>query len=93
MNKRLLILVWFQLSLEHKRLNISNIFVWSFRLDTSYLYEGRRDRISLRFWESVTLSTDSWESSLSAMVEIWNKQINQAEMRHTNLTSLYLHCG
>lgn len=41
---------------------------------TNNLYEGRRDRISLRFWESVTLSTDSWESSLSAMVEIWNKQ-------------------
>lgn len=41
---------------------------------TNNLYEGRRDRISLRFWESVTLSTDSWESSLSAMVEIWNTQ-------------------
>lgn len=39
----------------------------------NHLYEGRRERISLRFWESVTLSTDSCESSLSAMVEIWNK--------------------
>lgn len=37
------------------------------------LYEGRRDRISLRFWESVTMSTDSCESSLSAIVEICNK--------------------
>lgn len=40
----------------------------------AYLYDGRLDKISLRFWESVTLSTDSWESSLSAMVDIWQKQ-------------------
>lgn len=42
-----------------------------------YLYEGRRDRISRRFWESVTLSTDSCESSLSATVEIWENNTNQ----------------
>lgn len=34
------------------------------------LYEGRLERISRLFWVSVTLSTDSCESSLSAMVEI-----------------------
>lgn len=48
----------------------------SFKNPRTDLYEGRRDRISLRFWESVTLSTDSCESSLSAMVEIWNTQTN-----------------
>lgn len=51
-----------------------------------HLYEGRRDRISLRFWESVTLSTDSCESSLSATVEIW-KHNNNNQLRRTYKTS------
>lgn len=50
------------------------IITWNHCTETTnpfkYLYEGRLDRISLLFWQSVTLSTDSCESSLSAMVEI-----------------------
>ena len=61
---------------------------------TLYLYEGRRDRISLRFWESVTLSTDSCESSLSAMVEIWKKtrQTNESDINALKKPSYFTSC-
>lgn len=46
------------------------------------LYEGRLERISLLFWQSVTLSTDSWESSLSATVDIY---IRKSGLQHFDL--------
>lgn len=55
----------------------------------NYLYEGRRDRISLRFWESDTLSTDSCESSLSATVEIWENNNNNQLCRTHNTSGSF----
>lgn len=68
------------------------VFKCSRTKHNNHLYEGRRDRISLRFWESVTLSTDSCESSLSATVEIWERQ-QQWNTQNREQTSAPLSAG